>query len=115
MTARARPAAAFAAGSLREEATLHLEGLYRSAGSMAVASAEVEQGPSLVLAGGAALVGPELFQAPADLRADVNERTMVMAGNRLVLLAVAVIVTASALSLAGMFDPGQLLSGIGSE
>jgi hypothetical protein len=115
MTTRARPAAAVVAGGLREEAALHLEGLRGSAGSMAAASAEVSQAPALLLASGGALIGAEAFQVAADLRADVTERTMVMAGNRLIGLAVAVLVVASALALAGIIDPGDLLLGIGRE
>jgi hypothetical protein len=115
MTTRARPAAAVVAGGLREEAALHLEGLRGGAGSMAAASAEVAQAPALLLASGGALIGAEAFQVAADLRADVTERTMVMAGNRLIGLAVAVLVVASALALAGIIDPGDLLLGIGRE
>jgi hypothetical protein len=115
MTTRARPAAAVVAGGLREEAALHLEGLRGGAGSMAAASAEVSQAPALLLASGGALIGAEAFQVAADLRADVTERTMVMAGNRLIGLAVAVLVVASALALAGIIDPGDLLLGIGRE
>jgi hypothetical protein len=115
MTTRARPAAAVVAGGLREEAALHLEGLRGGAGSIAAASAEVSQAPALLLASGGALIGAEAFQVAADLRADVTERTMVMAGNRLIGLAVAVLVVASALALAGIIDPSDLLLGIGRE
>jgi hypothetical protein len=115
MTTRARPAAAVVAGGLREEAALHLEGLRGGAGSMVAASAEVSQSPALLLASAGALIGAEAFQVAADLRADVTERTMVMAGNRLIGLAVAGLVLASALALAGIIDPGDLLLGIGRE
>ena len=53
MTTRARPAAAFALGSLREEGLLHLDGLRAGAGSLATVSAEAAQAPSLLLGGGA--------------------------------------------------------------
>jgi hypothetical protein len=111
MTARARPAAAFAVGSLREEALLHLDGLRGGAGSLAIASAEPAQAPSLLVGGEHALIGPEAFQAAADLRADVDERTMVMAGNRLIGLAALVLLGGSILALAGIADPGPLLGG----
>ena len=111
MTTRARPAAAFALGSLREEALLHLDGLRAGAGSLATVSAEAAQAPSLLLGGGAALIGPEPFQAGADLRSDVEERTMVLAANRLIGLAVAVIVLGSILALAGIVDLGEFLAG----
>lgn len=115
MTARARPAAAVAAGSLREEAMLHLEGLRGGAGSLTAATAEAAQAPSAILAGGGALIGPELFQAAADLRADTNERTMVMAANRLIVVAVLALVVGSALVLAGVIVPDDLLLGIGGR
>jgi hypothetical protein len=115
MTARARPAAAVAAGSLREEALLHLEGLRGGAGSLTAATAEAAQAPSAMLAGGGALVGPQLFQAAADLRADANERTMVMAANRLIGVAVLGLVVGSALVLAGVIVPNDLLLGIGGR
>jgi len=113
MTTRARPAAAFAVGSLREEALLHLDGLRGGAGSIATASAEAAQAPSLLLSGGAALIGPEPFQAIADLRTDVEERTMVMAANRLIVLAIALILVGSALALAGVVDLAAFLAGTG--
>lgn len=115
MTTRARPAAAFVSGSLREEATLHLEGLRSSAGALVAGSAEPAQVSTILLAGGGSLVGPEPFQAAADLRADVNERTMVMAANRLIIVAVGVVGVGSALALAGVIDPGSLLAGIATE
>jgi hypothetical protein len=113
MTASARPAAAFALGSLREEAMLHVTGLGGRAGSLAVASAEPSQAPSLLMAGGQALVGPEPYQAAADLRADVDERTMVLAANRLIVLALLVLLIGSILALSGVADPGDMLGGAG--
>lgn len=113
MTTTARPAAAFALGSLREEALLHLDGLGGGAGSLAIASAEASQASSLLLGGSQALIGPEPYQAAADLRAGVDERTMVMAANRLIAIALVVIVLGSILALAGIGDPGDLLGGAG--
>ena len=88
MTARARPAAALALGSLREEGTLAARGpeqrrwIAQRRHGGGSAGAEHRFWPAA-----AALVGPELFTAAADLRADPNERTMVMAANRLLWLA----------------------------
>jgi hypothetical protein len=113
MTTRARPAAAFALGSLREEALLHLDGLGGGAGSLAIASAEPAQAGSLLLGGSHALIGPEPYQAAADLRADVDERTMVIAANRLIGMALLVLLLGSILVLAGVADPGDLLGGAG--
>lgn len=115
MTTRARPAAAVAAGSLREEAALHLEGLRGGAGVLIAATAEAAQAPTALLVGGGALIGPELFQATADLRADVNERTMVMAANRILVVAVAVVLIGSALAVTGVIDADALLLGIGGR
>lgn len=115
MTTRARPAAAFAFGSLREEALLHLDGLRSGAGTLTTASADAAQAPSLRLGGGSALIGPELFQAGADLRSSVDERTMVMAGNRLIGLAVAVVAIGTVLAMAGIIDLGEILVGVARE
>jgi hypothetical protein len=115
MTARARPAAAFAIGSLREEATMHLEGLRGGAGALTVATSEPSQASAALLAAAGALVGPEPYHVAADLRADVNDRTTVMAANRLVLIAVAAIVIGSVLALAGVVDPASVLLGTPTE
>lgn len=111
MTTRARPAAAFAFGSLREEALLHLDGLRSGAGSLTTASAEGAQASTLRIGGGDTLIGPQLYQASADLRSSVDERTMVMAANRLIGLAVALIVVGTLLALAGIVDIGPSLTG----
>lgn len=113
MTARARPAAALALGSLREEGALLLEGLRNGGGSLSAGTAEAAQASTPLLAGGGALVGPQLFAAAADLRADPNERTMVIAANRIIIAAVVALVAGSALALAGIIDPSDLLLGIG--
>ena len=114
MTTRAQPAAAFAIGSFREEATLSLEGLRGGAGTLTAGTAEPAQVSSVLLAGGA-LIGPATYQAAADLRADPTERTMVMAANRLILLAVAVIALGTVLAAAGLIDPGAILVGAAGE
>lgn len=115
MTTRARPAAAIAAGSLREEGMLHLEGLRSSAGSLTAATAEAAQAPAPIVAGGGALIGPAIFQVAADLRADAYERTAVVAANRILVAVVVVLVVASVLSLAEVIDPGSLLLGVGGR
>jgi hypothetical protein len=113
MTARARPAAAVAVGSLREEAVLHLDGLRGSAGALVAGTAEAAQAGSVLLAGGGVLIGAEPFVAPADLRADVRERTMVMAANRLIAIVAAVIVIGSIAAVVGVVDPRDLLTPVG--
>ncbi|MDQ4034482.1 MAG: hypothetical protein M3153_01000 [Chloroflexota bacterium] len=113
LTTRARPAAAFAVGSLREEALLHLDGLRGGAGSLAAASAEAAQAPSLLIGGGVALIGPQPFQAGADLRSSIDERTMVTAANRLIGLVIVLIVIGSLLALAGAPEVIDFLAGNG--
>lgn len=115
MTTSARPAAAFVVGSVREEAALHLEGLRHGAGALVAGTAEASQAPTVLLAGGGALIGPQPYLAPSDFRSDVNERTTVMAANRLILIAVAAIVVGCALALSGIVDPATLLSGVTAE
>jgi hypothetical protein len=109
MTASARPSAAFAFGSLREEAQLHLDGLGGGAGSLSAGTAEPSQAPTVLLASPAGLIGPELYRASADLRADVTERTSVLAANRLIAVLVVLAILLAALSLAGIVEPGSLL------
>jgi hypothetical protein len=113
MTSRARPAAAIAVGSLREEATLHLEGLRGTAGAMVSGTAEAAQAAAPVFVGGGVLIGPELFQVAGDLRSDVNDRSVALAANRLIGLAVVTIIAASVLALTGLIEPSDLLLGIG--
>lgn len=115
MTARARPAAAIAMGSLREETSLHLAGLRSGAGSVTAGSAEGAEAPSLLLGAPNALIGPEPYQAAAELRPQVEERTTVLAANRLIWLAVAAIAVGSLLAFTGIADPGDLLLGTISE
>jgi hypothetical protein len=94
---------------------LHLEGLRGGAGALTVATSEPSQASSALLAAAGALVGPEPYQVAADLRADVNDRTTVMAANRLVLIAVAAIVIGSVLALTGVVDPASVLLGTPTE
>lgn len=109
LTARARPAAAVAIGSLREEAQLHLEGLAGGAGSLTAGTAEAAQVPAVLLSAGGTLIGPELYMAAADLRAEVDLRTTVVAANRLIWIAVVIIVVGSLLALSGVLDVRALL------
>jgi hypothetical protein len=115
LTARARPAAAIAVGSLREEAMLQLEGLRDSAGVLNSGTAEAAQAPAPLLGSGGALVGPAVFQAAADLRADLDERSMVLAANRLLVGAIVALVLATALSLAGVIEPIDVMLGLGQR
>jgi hypothetical protein len=80
---------------------------------LTTASAEASQSSSLLVGGAHALIGPEAYQAAADLRANVDERTTVTAANRLILIALLVVLAGSILALAGVADPGDLLAGAG--
>ena len=113
MTARARPAAALALGSMREEGMLLLEGLRNGGGSLSAGTAEGAQAQTPLIAGGGALIGPQLFTVAADLRADPNERTMVLAANRILVAAIVALVAGSVLALTGVVEPSDLLLGIG--
>lgn len=115
LTARARPAAAIAVGSLREESMLQLEGLRGSAGMLISGTADTAQAPAPLLGSGGALVGPAVFQAAADLRADIDERSVVLAANRLLAGAILVLVLATALSLAGVIEPIDVMLGLGQR
>jgi hypothetical protein len=61
------------------------------------------------------MLGAEPFQVAADLRADIAERTTVLAGNRLLWLAAAAIAVGSLLGLADVLDVRGFLLGTGSE
>jgi hypothetical protein len=106
-----RPAAAVGIGSLGEEATLLVNGLADGAGSTTFGSAEAAQSPALLLGGGGALIGPQLLQAAADLRADAAERTSVLAGDRLLLISIGVLVVGTLLLLGGLLDVRGFLTG----
>jgi hypothetical protein len=115
LSADAHPAAALAVGSLREEAQLYLEGLGGTAGSLHAGTAEASQVPAPLLSATGALIGPELYQAPADLRSEVEERTMVTSANRLIAVALVVILVGSVVALVGVADVRSILLGIAPE
>jgi hypothetical protein len=106
-----RPAAAFAAGGMGEEATLLLSGLASGAGSVSFGTADAAQAPAILLTAGGTMIGPQTLEASADLRADAVERTSVLAADRLLLIAIAVIVLGTALLLGGLVDVRGFLSG----
>ena len=114
MTARARPAAALALGSLREEATLLLEGLRSGGGSLSAGTAEAAQaadrapGRRRRPASGRSCSRPPPTCAPTERADDGDGRQSAPAGWR-----VAVLVVGSVLSLAGVIEPSDLLLGIG--
>jgi hypothetical protein len=106
-----RPAAAFAAGGMGEEATLLLSGLGGGAGSTSFGTADAAQAPAILLTAGGTMIGPQLFEATADLRADPVERTSVLAADRLLIMAITIIVVGTVLALGGLLDVRGFLTG----
>jgi len=108
---QATPAVALADGALAEESLLLLDGVAGDAGWTSFGTASASQVASVLLTGDGTLAGPDLYQAPSDLRAAGHERTGVLAANRLLLVAAAVIVIGSVAALAGGVDLAALLAG----
>jgi hypothetical protein len=105
------PAAAFVDGGLAEEAMLLLNGAQDGAAWTSFGTATASQAGSVLLEGDGTLIGPELYQAPSDLRAAGLERTGVLAANRIIVAAVVVIVLGSLLTVAGGTDLAAVLAG----
>jgi hypothetical protein len=106
-----RPGAAFVHGGLAEESLLVLEGTVAGAAWTSVGTAAASQAGSVLLADEGTLIGPELYQAPSDLRAGGHERTGVLASNRLILAVIAVLVIGSAAAFVTGVDPAAALAG----
>jgi hypothetical protein len=103
--------AAIAVGGLSEEALLLLDGMARGASSTTFGTATAVQASSILLEGEATLVGPELYQAPADVTPTLNERAANVATNRLIWLGIATLVVGGGLLVLGVADPIPLLTG----
>ena len=73
-------------------------------------TADVSQAPSVLLLGDGALVGPELFEAASDLRPG-EARAAVLAANRLIWLAVLLLILGSVLQLLGWANIAGFLVG----
>lgn len=101
---------AIVAGSLAEEATLVVGGLIASSAWGIGATAALSQAAAPMLEVDGVLIGPEIFQAPADLGGSHDARLVVNAANRLLWTAIAVILIASILVAAGAPDPAALLT-----
>lgn len=105
------PAAAFVDGGLGEEALLLLQGAGDGASWTSFGTASASQAAAVLLTGDGTLIGPELYQAPSDLRSAGHERTGVFAANRLILAAVAVIALGSLVAIAAGVDLAGPLTG----
>jgi hypothetical protein len=106
-----RPAAAFVEGGLAEESLLLLEGTADGADWTSIGTAAASQAGSVLLIGEGTLIGPELYQAPSDLRATGHDRTGVLASNRLVVGVIAVVLVGSLAALAAGVDLAGPLAG----
>jgi hypothetical protein len=103
--------AALADGGLAEESLLLLDGVAGGAAWTSFGTASASQIASVLLTGEGTLAGPELYQAPSDLRSAGHERTGVLAANRLLLVAAAVIVAGSLVALGAGVDLAAALAG----
>lgn len=105
------PAAAFVGGGLAEEALLLLDGAQDGAAWTSFGTAAPSQAGSVLLEGDGSLIGPELYQAPSDLRAAGLERIAVLAANRIIVAALVTIALGSLLAVAGGVDLAPVLAG----
>jgi hypothetical protein len=106
-----RPAASFVMGGLAEESLLLLVSASRDAEWSSFGTAQPSQAASVLLTGGGGLIGPELFQAPAELGSPRGGRIGALAANRLLVGALAVIVAGSAAALVAGVDLAAILAG----
>jgi hypothetical protein len=104
-------AAALADGGLAEESLLLLDGVASGAAWTSFGTASASEVASVLLTGDGTLIGPEVYQAPSDLRKAGHERTGVLAANRLLMAAAAAIVVGSVVALASGIDLAPALAG----
>ena len=105
------PAAAFVGGGLAEEALLLLDGAQDRAAWSSFGTAVASQAGSVLLEGEGSLIGPELYQAPSDLRPGGLDRIAVLAANRIILASLVTILLGSLLAVAGGMDLAGVLVG----
>jgi hypothetical protein len=103
--------AALADGGFAEESLLLMDGIAGGAAWTSFGTASASEVASVLLSGDGTLVGPELYQAPSDVRSGGHERTGVLAANRLLMAAVVVIVVGSLAAVASGFDLAPALAG----
>jgi hypothetical protein len=110
--ATARPhGVAMVAGGLGEEAMLLLDGVLGDAEWSLAATASGSQAAGPLLSGDGTLVGPEFFQAAGDLGPGGHARTGVLAANRLIWTAVAILLGGSLITWAGGPQVAAFLTG----
>lgn len=103
--------AAFVMGGLGEEGLLLLDGMAGGASSTSFGTTAASQASSVLLEGEGTLIGPELYQAPSDLRGVGHDRIAVFAGNRLIWILALVLVLGSALVVFGHVDLATFVVG----
>lgn len=111
MAAHELPAAAIVAGGLAAEALPMLVARATDAEWTSFGSAQPSEAGSLLLTGDGHLIGPELFQAPAELGQARGARIAALASNRLLIGAIVVIVIGSLAVLASGVDLALPLAG----
>ncbi|HEV8631263.1 MAG TPA: DUF6754 domain-containing protein [Thermoanaerobaculia bacterium] len=102
---------AVVAGGLGEEALLLLDGMLFDAEWSLGATASASQAAGPLLTGDGSLIGPELFQAPAETSPDGHARTGVLAANRLIWTAIAILLAGSLITWAGGPQVATFLTG----
>jgi hypothetical protein len=103
--------AAFAMGGMAEESLLLLDGMARGASSTSFGTAQPTEATSVLLEGEGTLIGPQLYQAPADLHAAGHDRVAVFAGNRLIWMSLIVLLAGSLVALLTGGDVAGFLVG----
>ncbi len=93
--------AAFVVGDLALDAAPMVDGETAGASLSTLGTAAVSQASLVVLPGDGALIGPELYVAPADLRSATIDRAASYASNRLLWAAVGLVIIGSALAFTG--------------
>lgn len=102
---------AVVAGGLGEEALLLLDGLLGDAEWSLAATASGSQAAGPLLSGDGSLIGPELFQAGGEISPDGHARTAVLAANRLIGTAIAILLGGSLVTWAGGPQVATFLTG----
>ncbi len=102
---------ALVAGGLAEEGLLILDGVLGDADWSVAGTASAGQAAGPLLNGDGSLIGPELFQAPAEIGAGGHARASVLAANRLIWTAIGVVLLGSVAAWAGAPQVAEFLAG----
>jgi hypothetical protein len=105
------PTASFVAGGLSEEGLGLLVGASHGSAWTSLGTADASEASSVLMTGEGTLIGPQLFQATSDLHPG-PERIGVLAGNRLVVAVIVLVLTGSAIALLTGFDVAATLAGL---